>query len=146
MNKENKSSDMKISNRNQSFSSFLDTNQHKKSKLKNKLNENPLSTLNKSAKSKQKPKKVRFSAAFDLREIPKRQKSTIRKSFSTIQSESRISLKDILYRENNLVQVKLLSSPTSNQILLKLTEQTTRDTRTRTRRFRREEFARSRFS
>lgn len=119
MDKENKISELKIWNRNQSFLKFLDKNKEEKLKLKSKLEKIPFFASSKPANPKPAPKRVRFSKATHLRQIPSRNSISMRKSHSSIQSESRISLKEILYRDSTFAPVHLPSSPKGTRRLRK---------------------------
>jgi hypothetical protein len=112
MNKENTRVKSVLLEKNQSFLSYLNR--------KNQLNNSQMSisrgslnlpnlSLKKSGKKK---KKVTFEGLKQFNLETKDKMRTIQESFNlSKKSESRISLKDILFNENNLIQLNLPSSP-----------------------------------
>ena len=70
-------------------------------------------------KDNKKKKKVTFGILNDMNKDTKNRMKSIRKSVNLgRKTDSRISLKDILYNENNIIQINLSSNPKGRNMSL----------------------------
>lgn len=118
MNKENWGVKSTIVGKNKSFMS--QANNHSQAQnLSKTLTRSSLNLHKSLKKDNKKKKKVTFGILNDMNKDTKNRMKSIRKSVNLgRKTDSRISLKDILYNENNIIQINLSSNPKGRNMSL----------------------------